>query len=47
MTTHSNESIIVTKIEREKLIEKLKEWKQSSGTRLASNQQYLIDYINK
>ena len=40
---HSNESI-VTKIEREKLIDELKEWKRSSGTRLASNQQFLINY---
>ena len=43
MTTHSDESI-VTKIGREKLIDKLKELKQSPGTRLASNQQYLIDH---
>ena len=40
---HNNESI-VTKIESEKLIEKFKEWKRSSDTRLVSNQEYLIDY---
>ena len=41
-TIHSDK-IIVTSIEKEKLIDELKEWKISSGTRLASNQQFLID----
>ena len=41
--SHGEESI-VTKIEREQLLDKLREWKRTAGARLGASQQYLINY---